>query len=123
LLLAANNAEMIAFNQEYAPEHLSLQVRAPRALLPDVRNAGTIFLGDSSSVAFGDYLTGANHVLPTATLARAYSGLSAFDFVRWTTYQEVTAAAAAALAPVTACLADAEGLPAHARAALLRGAT
>jgi histidinol dehydrogenase len=65
----------------------------------------------------GDYLTGANHVLPTGGLARSYSGLSPLDFVRWTTYQIVDTAAAARLAPDVEALAIAEGLPAHAAAA------
>jgi histidinol-phosphate aminotransferase len=94
--------------------------REPRVLLPQLRAAGSIFLGAPSSVVFGDYITGANHVLPTAGLARAYSGLSTLDFVRWVTYQELTPAAAARLAAPTATLASAEGLPAHATAARLR---
>jgi histidinol dehydrogenase len=110
-----------AFSEAYAPEHLLVMTREPRALLPKLRAAGTIFLGAPSSVAFGDYMTGANHVLPTAGLARAYAGLSAFDFLRWTTYQELTPAAAAALAGPTVTLAMAEGLPGHALAASLRG--
>jgi histidinol dehydrogenase len=121
LLLANDEREMIEFNRDYAPEHLALFVREPRVLLTDVRNAGTVFLGDASSVAFGDYISGANHVLPTATLARAYSGLSTLDFMRWTTYQELSSDVAAGFAPVTAILAEAEGLPAHAAAARLRG--
>ena len=68
-------------------------------------------------MAFGDYLTGANHVLPTLGLARGYSGLGAPDFFRWTTYQTVTPAAAGRLAGDTAVLARAEGLPGHAAAA------
>lgn len=122
LLSARDEVEMLAFARDYAPEHLSLCVRDARAVLPQVRNAGTVFLGAASSVAFGDYLTGANHVLPTAGAARAYSGLSVLDFLRWTTYQEISGQRAAELAPVTATLAEAEGLPAHARAASLRGA-
>jgi histidinol dehydrogenase len=86
-------------------------------MLPSVRNAGTVFLGETASVAFGDYLTGANHVLPTAGAARAYSGLSTLDFMRWTTYQRIDRSAAARLAEATGVLADAEGLPAHAAAA------
>jgi histidinol dehydrogenase len=82
-----------------------------------VRHAGTVFVGETSSVAFGDYMTGANHVLPTAGLARAYSGLSTLDFVRWTTYQRVSRAAAAAMAADVDTFAQAEGLPAHAAAA------
>ncbi|HEX6558320.1 MAG TPA: histidinol dehydrogenase [Longimicrobiales bacterium] len=120
LLLATDEAEMLSFSTRYAPEHVTLYVRAPRAALARTFNAGTVFLGNATSVAFGDYLTGANHVLPTAALARSYSGLSIFDFIRWTTYQQVAAGAAARLAGPTAVLADAEGLPAHARAARLR---
>jgi histidinol dehydrogenase len=82
-----------------------------------VRNAGTVFVGNASSNAFGDYLTGANHILPTGGLARSYSGLSTLDFVRWTTWQAVTPAAARALAGDAAAFAEAEGLPGHAAAA------
>ena len=120
LLLATNVEEMLAFAREYAPEHLALHVRDARGVLPSVRNAGTVFLGAASSVTFGDYVTGANHVLPTARLARAYSGLSTADFLRSVTYQEVSAAVAADFAPVVSTLAMAEGLPAHAAAARLR---
>ena len=120
LLLAESDDEMIAFSNRYAPEHLALYVDAPRRMLEDIRNAGTVFLGNASSVAFGDYITGANHVLPTAGLARAYSGLSTLDFIRWTTYQELSASAARELSGTTATFATAEGLPAHARAALAR---
>jgi len=67
---------------------------------------------------FGDYMTGGNHVLPTGGLARGYSGLGTLDFVRWTSYQKVTRAAAQRLAADTAILATAEGLPSHAAAAL-----
>ncbi|HXD51599.1 MAG TPA: histidinol-phosphate transaminase, partial [Burkholderiales bacterium] len=109
-----------AFAEAYAPEHLLVLTREPRSALGRVRAAGTMFLGPNSSVAFGDYITGANHTLPTAGLARAYSGLSTLDFLRWFTWQEVDAAAARDLATVTATLADAEGLPAHAQAANLR---
>jgi histidinol dehydrogenase len=120
-LLSADSVEQAtAFAEEYAPEHLLVLTHDPRALLPALRSAGTIFLGPGSSVAFGDYMTGANHVLPTAGLARAYSGLSTLDFVRWTTYQELDSNAAAQLAPATSRLAEAEGLPAHALAARLR---
>ncbi|HUP89191.1 MAG TPA: histidinol dehydrogenase [Longimicrobiales bacterium] len=120
LLLAASQSEMIEFNNAYAPEHLAIYCQNPRAVLAQIRNAGTVFLGESASVAFGDYMTGANHVLPTAMLARSYSGLSTLDFIRWTTYQEISMDAAAALSAPTGILADAEGLPAHAQAARLR---
>jgi histidinol dehydrogenase len=74
-------------------------------------------------VAFGDYLTGANHVLPTAGRARSFSGLSTVHYLRSYTIQEITAAGAAAMATDVARLAEAEGLPAHAAAALARGSS
>lgn len=105
------------FVADFAPEHLLLATASPREHLAHVRHAGTVFLGERSSVAFGDYMTGANHTLPTAGLARAYSGLSVLDFYRWTTYQRVESEAAARLAGDVGCLADSEGLAAHAEAA------
>ena len=120
LLLSDSEAEMLGFAEAYAPEHLVLLTRQPRRSLEAVRNAGSVFLGPNSSVAFGDYSSGANHVLPTAARARAFSGLSTDDFFRWFTYQEIDGAAAAQLVSRTVTLAEAEGLPAHARAAELR---
>ena len=117
LLSAASLDEAIAFANDWAPEHLLLAVREPDAALRAVRHAGTVFVGQSASVAFGDYMTGANHVLPTGGLARSYSGLSTLDFVRWTTWQGVTPEAARRLAGDVGRFADAEGLPAHAAAA------
>lgn len=120
LLTAGDYDEAVAFAADYAPEHLLLAVEAPRqaGLLAAARNAGTVFLGTRSSVSFGDYMTGANHVLPTGGLARRRSGLSPFDFLRWTTWQRVDARGARSLAGDVGVFAAAEGLPAHARAAL-----
>ena len=120
VLTARDHDEAIAFANEYAAEHLLLAVTdtvAQDAMLARLRNCGTVFLGPTSSVAFGDYMTGANHVLPTGGLARCYSGLSTLDFFRWTSYQRITAPAAAAMASDVGVLADAEGLPGHAAAA------
>jgi histidinol dehydrogenase len=117
LLVAGSLDEAIAFASEWAPEHLLLVVADPAGAFERVRDAGTVFLGEPSSVAFGDYMTGANHVLPTGGLARVYSGLSTLDFVRWTTYQRVERAAAKRLARDVAAFARAEQLPAHAAAA------
>ena len=117
LLWCDSLAEAISFSNQYAPEHLLLALRDPDGALSDVRNAGSVFLGERSSVAFGDYMTGGNHVLPTGGAARSYSGLSTLDFMRWTTYQRVEPAAAARLLHDTAVLARAEGLAAHAAAA------
>jgi len=118
VLYARSIAEAVDFAAEFAPEHLLLAVKDAERVLPDIRNAGCVFVGEQSSVVFGDYITGGNHVLPTGGLARSYSGLGPLDFVRWTSYQKVTRAAARRLSADTAVLANAEGLPAHAAAAL-----
>jgi histidinol dehydrogenase len=117
MLTAPSLREAVAFANRFAPEHLLLATRDADALLGDIRSAGTVFVGETSSVTFGDYITGANHVLPTGGLARSYSGLSTADFVRWTTYQRVDRDAAARLAQDVAVFAEAEHLPAHAAAA------
>ncbi len=119
VLVAQTYDEAAAFTTEYAAEHVQLAIGEPemRMVLARIRSAGTIFLGETTSVAYGDYMTGANHVLPTGGLARSYSGLSTLDFVRWTTYQRVTPQAADRLAYDVGRFADAEGLPGHAAAA------
>lgn len=119
VISVASLDDAVILANAYAPEHLLLAVDTPDAerLLGQLRNAGTIFVGESASVSFGDYMTGANHTLPTNGLARSYSGLSTLDFVRFTTYQRVTVAAAARLASDVGVFADAEGFDGHARAA------
>ncbi len=119
LLAAASLEAAVAFADRWAPEHLLLALNpaAAETARAKLRTSGTIVLGDGASVAFGDYLTGANHVLPTGGLARAWSGLSTSDFVRWTTSQWIDRGTARALSEDTALLADAEGLPGHAAAA------
>ncbi|HTV77992.1 MAG TPA: histidinol dehydrogenase [Steroidobacteraceae bacterium] len=121
-------ATAIAVSNDYAPEHLLLQVRDARACLNRIRNAGSIFLGDWSPEPMGDYCSGTNHVLPTYGYARAYSGLSLFDFSKRITVQELTADGLRQLGPVAAELAQLEGLDAHAaaverRLAVLEGGT
>jgi histidinol dehydrogenase len=111
----------IAFANSYAPEHLLVVTRDDDGVVAQIRGAGTVFLGTHSSVAFGDYITGANHVLPTGGLSRSYSGLSVLDFLRWTTVQRLSASAAAAFATDVAVFANAEGLPGHALAAQSAG--
>ncbi len=117
VLVVSDLADGVALSNAYAAEHLLLLVADPDVVLAQLRGAGTVFVGASSSVAFGDYMTGANHVLPTGGLARSYSGLSTLDFVRWTTWQRVSPAAAVRLAADVGAFADAEGLPGHALAA------
>ncbi|HEX8850910.1 MAG TPA: histidinol dehydrogenase [Gemmatimonadaceae bacterium] len=117
VLAAPDLASAVALANEIAAEHVLIVLEDADRALAALRGAGTVFVGASSSVAFGDYMTGANHVLPTGGLARCYSGLSTLDFIRWTTYQRVDERAAARLAGDVGVFADAEGLPGHAAAA------
>jgi histidinol dehydrogenase len=120
VLVADTMDEAVSFVEGFAPEHLSLMTSEAAALSRRIRNSGTTFVGSSASVAFGDYLTGANHVLPTAGRARSFSGLSTQHFLRSFTIQEIDREGAASMAPDVVALANAEGLPAHAAAAAAR---
>jgi histidinol dehydrogenase len=104
----------------FAPEHLELHTADAGALVSLVRNAGAIFVGPYSATAFADYAAGSNHVLPTGGSARFAQGLSVVDFQKRVAVVELDRAAAAALAPSVAAIADEEGLRAHARSARLR---
>jgi histidinol dehydrogenase len=123
LLWADSLDEAIDFANRYAPEHLSVMTENATDDASRVQNAGSTFVGHAASVAFGDYITGANHVLPTAGRARSFSGLSTHHFLRSLTVQEIDGGGAAALARDAAILAEAEGLPGHAAAALARRLT
>ena len=103
-----------------APEHLELCVDEPERLLPLVRNAGSVFMGRYCPESLGDYLAGPNHTLPTSGTARFSSPLGVDDFVKKTQYTYYTQAALAGTAADIAVFARAEGLEAHARAALIR---
>jgi histidinol dehydrogenase len=102
----------VEISNALAPEHLSLH---DASLLDGIRHAGSVFLGAWSTEAAGDYASGPNHVLPTSGAARMYGGLSAADFVKVISVQELSPASLAKLAPAIATLARAEGLEAHAR--------
>jgi len=103
-----------------APEHAELAVEDPDALASRIRHAGAIFLGRHTPEAVGDYVAGSNHVLPTSRAARFSSGLSLYDFLKRTSMVKCDAAAFANLGPATVALAEAEGLPAHAKSAAIR---
>lgn len=103
-----------------APEHVEFAVAEPERLADRVRHAGAMFLGRHTPEAIGDYVAGSNHVLPTSRAARFSSGLSLYDFLKRTSIVKCDEAAFALLAPATVALAEAEGLPAHARSAALR---
>lgn len=106
--------------EDYAPEHLIVQTRSPRALLPRIHSAGSVFLGPWSPETVGDYCAGPNHVLPTLGFARAWSGVGVASFVRRMSVLELSADGLARIGPDAAVLARAERLEAHARAVDLR---
>lgn len=120
LIRVADIAQAIALSNDYAPEHLILSVRDPRAWLADVRNAGTVFMGDWTPESLGDYCSGSNHVLPTGGAARAWSGLSVSSFMKSLTVQTASRVGIGSIGPCAVTLAEAEGLHAHARAVQLR---
>ncbi|MFN4161172.1 MAG: histidinol dehydrogenase [Stenotrophomonas sp.] len=107
-------------SNRYAPEHLILALREPRAWLEQVEAAGSVFLGDYTPEALGDYCSGTNHVLPTAGAARAYSGVSVASFQNLISVQSATAQGIAAIGGCARVLARAEGLDAHENAVTLR---
>ena len=105
---------------ELAPEHLELCMDNPEDYLPYVRNAGSVFMGKYCPESLGDYIAGPNHTLPTSGTARFSSPLSVDDFIKKTQYTYFTKEALSALVEDIAVFARAEGLEAHARAALIR---
>ena len=109
--------EAIAVCERMAPEHVVCDTAAMAAR---ITRAGTVYVGDFSAQASGDYATGSNHVLPTSGAARARGGLSAADFVRVSTVQRLSAAGIRRIGPAAVALANAEGLSAHARSIQLR---
>ncbi len=112
--------EAPALVDRLAPEHLELAVAEPERLLSSVRHAGAIFLGRLTPEAVGDYVAGPDHVLPTGRTARFASGVSVLTFMKRTSIVSCDEKALAAIGPAAATLADAEGLPSHARSIRLR---
>lgn len=112
--------EAVPLIDAIAPEHLELAVADADALAARVRNAGAIFLGRHTPEAIGDYVAGPNHVLPTSRTARFASGLGVLDFLKRTSLVRCDAEGLAAIGPAAIALAEAEGLPAHARSVAIR---
>jgi histidinol dehydrogenase len=113
-------AAAIDLANEYAPEHLILQVEDPRQWLAKVKAAGSVFLGPWAPETVGDYCSGTNHVLPTYGYARRYSSLGVGDFLRFITVQALSLEGLARIGPIAVTLARLEGLDAHAEAVLCR---
>src|SRR5690606_25873408 len=113
-------AEAFAVSHAYAPEPLILALRGARAWLPQIAAAGSVFLGDHTPEALGDYCSGTNHVLPTNVAARAWSGVGVDSFRNFISVQEATAEGIGRIGPCAVTLAEAEGLEGHANAVRLR---
>ncbi len=120
LVLVDSLVEAFQISNRYAPEHLILALREPREWLPQVEAAGSVFLGDYTPEALGDYCSGTNHVLPTAGAARAYSGVSVASFQNMISVQQASAQGIAGIGTCARVLARAEGLDAHENAVTLR---
>lgn len=119
-ILAKNIQEAMEIANQYAPEHLILQVKNASDVASLVRHAGSVFIGAWTPESVGDYASGTNHVLPTYGFARAFSGLGLTDFMKSISFQELTPRGLQDLGPTVECLAEAEGLQAHARAVSVR---
>jgi histidinol dehydrogenase len=120
LILVDSLVQAFQISNRYAPEHLILALREPRDWLAQVEAAGSVFMGDYTPEALGDYCSGTNHVLPTAGAARAYSGVSVASFQNMISVQAATAQGIAAIGNCARVLARAEGLDAHENAVALR---
>ncbi len=120
IIIGDSMNECIDFANEYAPEHLEIMVREPMDVLKQIRNAGSVFVGNYSPVAAGDYATGANHVLPTAGYARLFSGLDVDHFMHRMTVQWLDKAGLEKIKDVVVKLCKVEGMEKHARSIEVR---
>ncbi len=120
IIEVAHLDEAPALANALAAEHVQLAVENPEPLLHSIRHAGSVFLGRMTPEAVGDYVAGPNHVLPTGRRARFSSGLSVLDFMKRTSFIQLDETALQAIGPAAIALAEAEGLPAHARSIEVR---
>ncbi len=120
LVIVDDLRSAVEVSNGYAPEHLILQCRDARALVPAISTAGSVFVGEWTPESVGDYCSGTNHVLPTYGYARSYSGLGLDQFMRGMTVQELTREGLQGLSEAVVTLAGLEGLDAHAAAVTRR---
>ena len=120
IIVLGTRGEMTEFANLYAAEHLIISMRDPWEIAGSITAAGSVFIGNYSPESAGDYASGTNHTLPTGGWARSMSGVNIESYMRRITYQELTPAGLAALAPVITAMATAEGLDAHAAAVNIR---
>ena len=119
-IVVGDLADAVPLANRLAAEHVEIATADPEALFAGLRHAGSVFLGRHSPEAIGDYVAGPNHVLPTGRRARFSSGLSVLDFMKRTSFIELDAKSLKAIGPAAIAMAEAEGLPAHARSVDVR---
>ena len=112
--------EAVEISNEYAPEHLEINVSNPDDIVENLRNYGSLFIGENTAEVFGDYASGTNHTLPTLRASRYTGGVWVGTFLKTCTFQYMTKAATKAIAPLVSRLASGEGLEGHAKAADIR---
>lgn len=112
--------EAIAFTNEYAPEHLEIMTKNPKSLVKRITNAGSVFLGDWTSKATGDYATGANHILPTGGMAKMYPPLGVDAYGKWMQVQKCTKQGLLQIKDTVETVATVEQLPAHKNSVSIR---
>ncbi|MGW8288795.1 MAG: histidinol dehydrogenase [Candidatus Bathyarchaeia archaeon] len=120
IVTVKNIEDAVRYSNMIAPEHLQIQTKNPTEVLNKIRNAGAIFLGGYSPVAFGDYSSGLNHVLPTAGYSKIYSGLSSLDFVKTINFIQCTKEGYQNLKETAITIAEMEGFDAHAKSVTTR---
>ncbi len=120
IIIADNVEDAVDFSNSFAPEHLQIVTARSKELLEEIENAGSVFLGNYTPVASGDYASGTNHVLPTSGFARAYSGLNTRSFLKIIFWQKLSKEGIKKLSEVIIPLAEAEGLKAHADSVKIR---
>ena len=119
-IVVENSEQAMEFSNQYAPEHLIINIKDEDELAEKVTNAGSVFIGQWTPESMGDYASGTNHTLPTYGYARMYSGVSLNSFQKFITMQKVTEDGLKDLGPTVETLADVEGLHAHKNAVSLR---
>lgn len=120
VVLLENRADAIAFVNEYAPEHLIVNTKDSEDIVTQITNAGSVFIGDYSPEAIGDYASGTNHTLPTNGYAKAFAGVSLESFMKHITFQKLTEQGIRLLGPAVEIMADAEQLVGHKMAVSVR---
>jgi histidinol dehydrogenase len=120
ILVADSRESAVRFSNEYAPEHLVINMHNAESIVPSITNAGSVFVGQYAPVTAGDYASGTNHTLPTSGTARWASGVSLDSFLKQVTFQSLSKSGLEKLAQVLTAFASVEGLLAHSRAVTSR---